>query len=522
MNKRQLLITASVLLLLCQISQTVQCQNRFIKTPIEIKKLKKAVVAVETNPDNQKAHDSYIETMDIKDPALVSQYEIWIKRFPMSAIVPFAIGKAFAERDDPRGKKYLLDAVNINPKLAEAWELLSDNESLIGNMALASEDMQHASQSDPKNADYAFENALLFKDGDPAKYDSLMLNVAYHFPDSDRGAEALCYLADLPFNANEKNAYYETLYKMFSKQQTPWFKAGMRDYYNYLLNTSPEKAFDLALRMVLEIKINRGYWKQKLIVAREFVEAGKLLDENKPAEAAAILNQIDLGNSKNNGIMIDAEETLILFKARASYAGNKIRQAYDSLAVYYSKSPSDKVHQTLLNYAEKLGIDSNKVDTDIWKIRNDAAWKETDFTLQNFADHKQVSLSDYRGKVVLLTYWFPNCGPCRKEFPYFEATIKKFNNKNIAYLAINILNQEDDYVIPLVKNSGYSFVALRDDPNKAKGNLPNVQSVPENFLIDQRGRVIFSDFQIDYKNERTLELMIKELLKMGDTEKGSL
>ena len=452
---------------------------------------------------------------------LPEQYAIWMKRFPKSAIVPFELGKTYEQYHDPRCKENLLKALSLNPNLAGAWEYLSYYATFAGDNTAAFEYMQHAVQADPKNAVLSFRYASMYKDSVTAKYDSLMVNVAYHFPNDEKGAEALCQLAKIRFNENEKTAYYEALYRMYSKQQSPWFRAGMRDYYDYLLNTSPDKAFDLALKMVLEIKINRGDWKQKLIVAREFVEAGKLLDANKPSEATEILKHVNLGNSKVDGMLIDAEETLALFKAKVANAGNKTREAYDSVAAYYSKKPSDRIYQILRTYAAKLGIDSSKVDTDVWKIRNNEAWKETDFTLENFDDQKRVSLSDYRGKVVLLTYWFPGCIPCREEFLHFEAILKKYNSTNIAYMAINIENQEDDYVMPLVKKNGYTFVPLQDDPNKKIGNLPEGKDVgaPTNFLIDQRGRVIFSDFKIDDKNERTLELMINELLKMGSIAK---
>lgn len=508
------------LLIWFQLTQIVYGQNRFAKTPDQITKLKKLIAAVESNPNNRKAHEDYISGMNINDPKLAEQYAIWMKRFPKSAIVPFALGKTYEEYDNQQCKEYLLKALELNPGLAEAWEYLSLNATMLGDNSGAIKYMQKATQCDPQNADFAFKYAYLNKDGGPAKYDSLMLNVAYHFSDSEKGAYALFCLASIPFNASEKTAYYEMLFQLYSKQDTHVFRAGMADYFVYLLTTSPDKAFGLALRMVLQEKINRGDWKKRIIVARYFVEARRLMDENKPTEAIEMLKHIDLGNSLIGGILIDAEETLALIKAEASDASNKTREAYDSIAMYYSKQPSDRLRKALFNYAFKLGIDSNKVDSDIWKTRDSLAWKPTDFTLENYADHRPVSLSNYRGKVVLLTYWFPGCGPCRNEFPYFEAILKKINSKNVAYLAINLSPQEDCYVLPIVKNSGYTFVPLRDEPNEAKGNLPNVQGAPANFLLDQSGRVIFSDFQITDKNERTLELMISELLKMGNVEKN--
>jgi len=113
--------------------------------------------------------------------------------------------------------------------------------------------------------------------------------------------------------------------------------------------------------------------------------------------------------------------------------------------------------------------------------------------------------------VVLLTYWFPGCGPCRVEFPHFEAVLKKFKTSDIAYLGLNLEPSQDEAVLPFLKESGYTFTALHDAWGRNKGNLP-ANGAPTNYLIDRKGRIIFSNFRIDTENEKTLELMIKEML----------
>jgi len=125
-------------------------------------------------------------------------------------------------------------------------------------------------------------------------------------------------------------------------------------------------------------------------------------------------------------------------------------------------------------------------------------------------------LADYKGKVVLLTYWFPGCGPCRGEFPHFESVLKKFNRNDVAYLGLNVEPLQDEAVVPFLKESGYTFTALHDSRKRVKGNLDDNNSEPTNFLIDQKGRIVFSKFRIDENNEKTLELMIKELLATKD------
>ena len=126
----------------------------------------------------------------------------------------------------------------------------------------------------------------------------------------------------------------------------------------------------------------------------------------------------------------------------------------------------------------------------------------------------KLSLNDLKGKVVLLTFWFPGCGPCREEFPHFQAVINKFKDENVAYIGINVFPLQDGYVIPLLKNNKYSFIPLRGTSAFA-AEYYGVQGEPENFLIDKDGKIIFKDFRIDNSNERTLELMITALLQKG-------
>jgi len=124
-----------------------------------------------------------------------------------------------------------------------------------------------------------------------------------------------------------------------------------------------------------------------------------------------------------------------------------------------------------------------------------------------------VSLSDLKGKVVLLTYWFPGCGPCRKEFPFFEKAVRKYA-EDVKYVGINLINIQDDYVVSYMKSSGYTFIPLQNDPKWAKGTL-HASGAPVNFLIDRQGRIIFSHFFIDEENYNLLETMIAEMIDRG-------
>lgn len=241
--------------------------------------------------------------------------------------------------------------------------------------------------------------------------------------------------------------------------------------------------------------------------AQTIAKARMLLDQKKGAEALTVLKEVKL--SKYSQFKTD----LALLKAKADDIAGNTNAAYDSLIVTFAKTPQVALKTAITGYGTKLGKNENGIDEDIW-ARLDALSKvATPFNgLKRYLTPGQASLADYKGKVVLLTYWFPGCGPCRGEFPHFENVVKKFKGRDLEYLGINIVSKQNDYVVPFMKSSGYSFTPLEEVEGRAKGNLDNGNAAPMNFLIDKDGRLIFSNFRTDGDNEEDLELMINMML----------
>jgi thiol-disulfide isomerase/thioredoxin len=495
--------------------QELSAQQKAVDYKIKTIKYSKFISEVEKAPDSLKYHEAFIQSIDINDPFLNYQYLQWVKKFPTSATVPFAIGKAFYRNSIEKSKMYLLKAVAVNPNISEAWMLLSQDANLKGEKQDAQKYMDKAVHLDSLNANYAIFNADLYERSDTAKYNDLMANIAIRFSGKKELAQAYYWLASSNNDSSRKKYYYKQLHDSYLSNQNDWFRAGMIEYYDMLINQNRyDEVKQLALDMANKIKINRTAWKQRLIVSDLLVNARNSLDSDKIENARLVLKKVDLGRPNIYEGYIDAQETLTLFKAEIEDRGNNTLDAYDSLKMYYAKYPSDNVYKRLTAYALKLGNDSTKIAADITKIRNEYAWPVTNFTLQNYIDKKQISLSSFRGKVVLLTYWFPSCGPCKAEFPYFESVLKKFKKEDIVYLAINLGNHEEEYIKPIIDSNRFTFTALRDAPDRKIGNLPYVIAAPTNFLFDKNGRVIFSNFRIKNGSERRLELMISELLTL--------
>ena len=100
-----------------------------------------------------------------------------------------------------------------------------------------------------------------------------------------------------------------------------------------------------------------------------------------------------------------------------------------------------------------------------------------------------VSLSDFKGKVVLLNIWATWCLPCVEEMPSMEKLYKKLENEGLEILAVSIDEAGAEVVRPFMKNHRLSFTALTDTEGKTK-SLYQITGVPESFIIDRDGIIV--------------------------------
>jgi len=101
-------------------------------------------------------------------------------------------------------------------------------------------------------------------------------------------------------------------------------------------------------------------------------------------------------------------------------------------------------------------------------------------------DGKTASLTDYRGKVVLLNIWATWCPPCVEEMPSMEKLHQELKDEGFEILAVSIDVSGAKTVIPFMKKHKLSFPALIDTKGVIK-SLYQTTGVPESFIIDKDG-----------------------------------
>jgi len=366
--------------------------------------------------------------------------------------------------------------------------------------------MRKASELEPQNADYAFSYAFCCQESDHAKYVELSLGVAKRFPSSQRAAQALFWLGENSRTDTEKVRYWEQARAEFPPDKFMWSASAMSRLFEIYARTDPSKALALAREMQSKVsKDDIAEWTDDALLAQNVVTVRQLFAARRYSEAKTILDKTKVRKRSTDAMMI------ALLRAEAAAGTGDTKTAYEGLLRRYAKTPEDAVHDALLNYAGKEGKASDKVEHDIWALRDASAKPAPPFDLVNYLSGKKTSLHHYRGKVVLLTFWFPGCGPCRSELPHLQSVMKKFTGKDVAFIGINTMPVQDGYVVPFVKTTHYTFTPLRG--NRDIGENAYHTYDPGNFLIDQAGNVIYSGFwAYDPGSERVLQLMIQSML----------
>jgi cytochrome c biogenesis protein CcmG/thiol:disulfide interchange protein DsbE len=135
-----------------------------------------------------------------------------------------------------------------------------------------------------------------------------------------------------------------------------------------------------------------------------------------------------------------------------------------------------------------------------------------DFALQDSAG-KEVHLSDYRGKVVVLNFWATWCGPCRIEVPWLNHLEMENANRRFAVLGISMDEQGWPVVKPFLAKLKVNYRVLID--NRQTSRLyGGVDVLPTTMLIDREGKII--TIHAGIVNRKEFENTLEQLLRSDD------
>jgi len=443
---------------------------------------------------------------------LAQSYEKSVKEHPKDAVYPWALGIMNEYEDPPRSVEYYKQAIAVDPNFGPAYDSLAITAEAQGKLDESSAYAKKAYEAWPDSVSiwrhYVGSFTVAGKNSELESVKNTILQGASKFP--EEAVHMLGYVGGRSTDPEQARSIYELILQRFPRRIGGYT---LLPLFNLDIKSDPQSAAQLAdtvLKTVGEsgskddIAETTKVWTPLSNYAKALVKARTQIAAGDSAAALATLDHVGT-------LARPVDKTpLKLASTSALDAMGQTAKAYADLTTFVATTPSKAAYTDLLRYASKLSKDKNQVDADVVTARLNASKPGKPFQLTDYATGKPVSLSDYKGHVVLVNFWYPECGPCRGEFPYLQMALDKYKDRGFVILAINGHSPEDEWVMPLIRGWGLGFTPLKGTEETMKDY--GVKGFPGNFLYGADGRIYPMPSSVRPDSLEQFELQIEGLL----------
>jgi peroxiredoxin len=170
-------------------------------------------------------------------------------------------------------------------------------------------------------------------------------------------------------------------------------------------------------------------------------------------------------------------------------------------------------HVVLVPQGTDAQPDSQSPEAEASQMRGKPAPAFTLVTL----DGKKVSLSDYKGRSVLVNFWATWCAPCKVEMPWFEEFNKQYAAQGFVILGLaDDVDAGKDAIAKVAQKTGVTYPILLTDGKVQKSYAPGgMDYLPMSFYVDRNGVIVEETAGLGSKDE--IEAHIKKTIASGTT-----
>ncbi|AQQ10188.1 Thiol-disulfide oxidoreductase ResA [Sedimentisphaera cyanobacteriorum] len=260
----------------------------------------------------------------------------------------------------------------------------------------------------------------------------------------------------------------------------PQTAAEFEDFYTKLLkHNSVGKRF---IETLLEYRVRR---------MGSIIQSETVTGEDKSAE---VKEQVEK-------LIEDIDSVAGRFKGVETFPNTALTLAQEMM--YYEPS----LAEPLVEVCEKYGGEMVKEKLAGLKKKLDMLGSKLEMNLETL-DGKEISLSDYRGDVVLVDFWATWCGPCVEKVPHLKDVYEKYSDKGFEILAISLDNSKED-LKNFIKEHEMEWPQHFDGKSWENEYVKkfNIRGIPTMWLVDKKGRLA------DMNASSRLEEKVKELMQ---------
>ena len=165
---------------------------------------------------------------------------------------------------------------------------------------------------------------------------------------------------------------------------------------------------------------------------------------------------------------------------------------YQTTRVYYNDEKLDELDSVLSQFAPELSESKyiKRLNTSIEKWSKLQIGMEAPDFSQPDSSGTQISLSDFRGKYVLVDFWAAWCGPCRAENPNIVEAYNKFHDQGFEILGVSLDTNRDRW-LKAIEDDGLNWHQVAD--LKARNEVSvayGISAIPYSLLIGPDGKIL--------------------------------